>query len=197
MHADLRTAIQPDETTRCEQVRVEPDATMAWNTLVPIPLCRCAPITRATRPPGVSSRLVRCDQPHRFGACHSSRGNVHALDASAPVRREPTIGRKTSLLHVSWLVFAGYYLGTRIGLALTFAPNPISVRWPPNAILLAAMLLVPATVVVDRCHRGGFQPPARGAAGGGAVTMVVCWFISNVTEAVIGELRAACQPGAV
>src|SRR4029078_8702445 len=41
------------------------------------------------------------------------------------------------------LVCAGYYLGARLGLALTFEPLPISVLWPPNAILLATLLLVP------------------------------------------------------
>src|SRR6187402_1944188 len=41
------------------------------------------------------------------------------------------------------LVFAGYYLGAKIGFALTFHPHPVSVLWPPNAILLAALLLAP------------------------------------------------------
>src|SRR4029079_16097446 len=52
------------------------------------------------------------------------------------------------------LVCAGYYLGARLGLARcpavsravcsrTLDPLPISVLWPPNAILLASLLLVP------------------------------------------------------
>ena len=40
-------------------------------------------------------------------------------------------------------VFAGYYLGCKIGFALTFQPHPISVLWPPNSILVAALLLTP------------------------------------------------------
>ena len=47
------------------------------------------------------------------------------------------------LLAVAAVVGAGYYLGAQIGLALTFPPSTTSVLWPPNAILTAALLLVP------------------------------------------------------
>ena len=36
-----------------------------------------------------------------------------------------------------------YYAGAKIGLALTFEPFPLSILWPPNALLLAALLLAP------------------------------------------------------
>jgi two-component system, LuxR family, sensor kinase FixL len=42
------------------------------------------------------------------------------------------------------LVCAGYYAGGWLGIALTFPPIRISSIWPPNAILLAALLLAPA-----------------------------------------------------
>jgi two-component system, LuxR family, sensor kinase FixL len=84
------------------------------------------------------------------------------------------------------LVFIGYYLGAKIGLALTFQPHPISVFWPPNSILLAALLLTPprtwwfvllaafpAHLIAELQSQ---VPPI----------MVVCWFISNCSEAVIG-----------
>ena len=38
------------------------------------------------------------------------------------------------------LVALGYYLGTKIGFVLTFQPHPVSTLWPPNSILLAALL---------------------------------------------------------
>jgi two-component system, LuxR family, sensor kinase FixL len=41
------------------------------------------------------------------------------------------------------LVFAAYFLGVRIGSALTFHPNPVAVLWPANGILLAFLLLAP------------------------------------------------------
>ena len=44
---------------------------------------------------------------------------------------------------IAVLVAAGYYVGAQIGLALTFHPATTSVLWPPNAILTAALLLVP------------------------------------------------------
>jgi two-component system, LuxR family, sensor kinase FixL len=84
------------------------------------------------------------------------------------------------------LVFVGYYLGARVGFALTFHPHPISVFWPPNSILLAALLLTPpriwwflllAAFPAHLVSQLQSQVPP---------TMVVCWFISNCSEAVIG-----------
>src|SRR5262249_18694790 len=43
-------------------------------------------------------------------------------------------------------VFVGYYLGSRVGFALTFYPHPVSVLWPPNSILAAALLLTPPRI---------------------------------------------------
>jgi PAS domain S-box-containing protein len=84
------------------------------------------------------------------------------------------------------LVFAGYYIGARVGFALTFEPHPISVFWPPNSVLLAALLLTPpriwwflllAAFPAHMIAELQFQVPP---------TMVVCWFISNCSEALIG-----------
>ena len=47
------------------------------------------------------------------------------------------------LLIIGLWVFAGYYLGCKIGFALTFQPHPVSVLWPPNSVLVAALLLTP------------------------------------------------------
>src|SRR6266513_2922876 len=87
------------------------------------------------------------------------------------------------------LVFAAYYLGAKIGFALTFRPHPVSVLWPPNSILLAALVLTPVRVwwlillAAFPAHLAAQLqsnvPPA----------MILCWFISNSCEALIG---AAC-----
>jgi PAS domain S-box-containing protein len=84
------------------------------------------------------------------------------------------------------LVFAAYFIGAKLGLALTFQPNPISVLWPPNAILLAALILAPAR----------WWPLLLAAAlpahllaelqGGVPIAMVLAWFVSNAAEALIG-----------
>jgi len=36
---------------------------------------------------------------------------------------------------ISLLVALAYYVGARIGFALTFQPHPVSVLWPPNSIV--------------------------------------------------------------
>src|SRR5262245_65489619 len=97
-------------------------------------------------------------------------------------------------------VFAGYYLGCKIGFALTFQPHPVSVLWPPNSIVVAALLLTPVRlwwfvlVAAFPAHLAAQLqsdvPPL----------MIVCWFISNASEALIGaglmryEIgRASCR----
>src|SRR5690349_3957060 len=93
---------------------------------------------------------------------------------------------ESGVIRAAVLVFIGYYLGARVGFALTFQPHPISVFWPPNSILLAALLLTPprtwwflllAAFPAHLFAELQSQVP---------LTMVVCWFISNCGEAVIG-----------
>ncbi len=101
-----------------------------------------------------------------------------AVSASARIERG-------AVRAAAW-VFVGYYLGARIGFALTFQPHPISVFWPPNSVLLAALLLTPpriwwllllAAFPAHLIAELQSQVPP---------TMIVCWFISNSGEAVIG-----------
>ncbi|HEX5865350.1 MAG TPA: MASE1 domain-containing protein, partial [Casimicrobiaceae bacterium] len=99
----------------------------------------------------------------------------------------PAYSRARATLAAIW-VFGGYYVGAKVGFALTFLPNPISVLWPPNSILFAALLLVPANmwwVVIAAAL------PAHLLAElqvGVPVSMVVSWFVSNASEALIGAL---------
>lgn len=84
------------------------------------------------------------------------------------------------------LVFVGYYLGAKIGFALTFQPHPVSVMWPPNSILLAALLLSPLRrwwllLLAAFCAHFLVQ-----LQSGVPLRMVLCWFISNCSEALIG-----------
>ncbi len=84
------------------------------------------------------------------------------------------------------LVAMGYYVGGKIGFALTFQPHPVSTLWPPNSILLAALLLapkrwwwflllaaLPAHLMVE-------------LNSGVPLPMILCWFISNCCEALLG-----------
>jgi PAS domain S-box-containing protein len=93
------------------------------------------------------------------------------------------------LLRVAAFVFVGYYLGARLGLALTFVPNPVSVLWPPNSVVFAALVLLPVRswwVVAAAALPAHLLAEVQ---GGVPIAMVLCWFVSNMSEAVIG---AAC-----
>ena len=104
--------------------------------------------------------------------------------ASDPVWQSPR--SQQAAIRAGILVFVGYYLGARVGFALTFQPHPISVFWPPNSVLLAALLLTPpriwwflllAAFPAHLIAELQFRVP---------LGMVVCWFISNSCDAIIG-----------
>ena len=84
------------------------------------------------------------------------------------------------------LVFVGYYLGAKLGFALTFRPNPVSVLWPPNAILLAALLLIPPRAWWIMLLAALPAHWATQLQSDVPQTMIMCWFISNACEALIG-----------
>jgi PAS domain S-box-containing protein len=119
----------------------------------------------------------------------SSMESTAALPRSVPgsLRAgEPREGFDWSTIKICLLVFAGYYLGAKLGFALTLRPRPVSVLWPPNAVLLAALLLTPmriwwivllAALPAHWLVQLQSEVPPR---------MVLCWFISNSCEALIG-----------
>ena len=99
---------------------------------------------------------------------------------------EPRVGFDSSTIRICLLVFAGYYFGAKLGFALTLRPRPVSVLWPPNAVLLAALLLTPmrtwwivllAALPAHWLVQLQSEVPPR---------MALCWFISNTCEALIG-----------
>lgn len=105
--------------------------------------------------------------------------------AAVDVPREHGPALESNTL-VALAVFVGYFAGAKLGLVLTFLPNPVSVLWPPNAILFAALLLLPTS----RWWVVAFAAlPAHLAAelqSGIPFSMVGCWFVSNLAEAAIG-----------
>jgi two-component system, LuxR family, sensor kinase FixL len=93
---------------------------------------------------------------------------------------------KSSPLPAGFLAAVAYYLGAKLGFALTLQPQPVSVLWPPNSILLAALLLTPARwwwfifLMVAPAHWAAqlqSDVPQK---------MILCWFVSNGCEALIG-----------
>jgi signal transduction histidine kinase len=101
-------------------------------------------------------------------------------DSSVPVR--PFLRTVNSAL----LVGIGYYVGTRIGFALTPSGQPNSAFWPANAILLAAFLLAPRRIwwafllAVLPAHL------IAQLQAGVPVWTAVGWFVTNTSEALIG-----------
>ena len=64
-----------------------------------------------------------------------------SIQSAARNANTPSAVFDRHLLTIGLWVFAGYYLGCKIGFALTFQPHPVSVLWPPNSVLVAALLL--------------------------------------------------------
>ena len=87
---------------------------------------------------------------------------------------------------IALFVFASYFLGAKIGFALTFQPHPVSVLWPPNSILLAALLLTPVRIWWVVLLAAFPAHLAVQLDSGVPPTMILCWFISNSCEALIG-----------
>ena len=97
-------------------------------------------------------------------------------------RREQLLRTAAGML----LVSSAYYAGANVGFALTFQPHPVSPLWPPNSILLAALLL-------SRTRSWPFLLLAVFPVhllvqlnAGIPLAMILCWFVSNCTEALMG-----------
>jgi len=82
-----------------------------------------------------------------------------------------------------------YYLGAKVGTAFTPSAEPVSVLWPPNAILLGALLSTPRTIWPIILLAALPAHLAVELNSGVPLRMVLSWFVSNGTEAVFG---AAC-----
>jgi len=84
------------------------------------------------------------------------------------------------------LVGIGYYVGTRIGFVFTPPGQPNSTFWPPNAILLAALLFAPRRIwwilllAVLPAHL--FAQLQTGVP----LWTAVGWFLTNTGEALVG-----------
>jgi two-component system, LuxR family, sensor kinase FixL len=96
------------------------------------------------------------------------------------------VHRTLSPVVAALLVGVSYYVGSRIGFAWTPSGHPNSSFWPPNAILLAALLLAPrrawwtfflAVLPAHMFAQLQIGVPVWTAAG---------WFITNSFEAFIG-----------
>jgi len=84
------------------------------------------------------------------------------------------------------VVAIGYYVAARLGFAFTLQPHPISTLWPPNALLMAALLLTPPRswwVLLAAALPAHLLAELQ---SGVPLAMVLGWFASNCSEALIG-----------
>ena len=101
------------------------------------------------------------------------------------VRRGASVARDA--LAVA-LVALSYFVGTRIGFALTTGDMPIATFWPPNAILLASFLLAPTGlwwVFVLALLPAHFVEQLR---QGVPFATALGWFAGNSGEALLGAI---------
>jgi signal transduction histidine kinase/integral membrane sensor domain MASE1 len=106
--------------------------------------------------------------------------------------REPAdgAGRQPLLapVQVALIVGLAYYAGSVAGLALRIPPATPSLMWPPNAILTAALLLVPLRQWWA-CFLGAFVSHMVVQQGvGWPWPLIVALFATNCLEALIGAV---------
>ena len=107
----------------------------------------------------------------------SDRGTALAL---APASYRASI--------IALLVAISYYVGSQIGFLLTPADTPIATFWPPNAILLAALLLTSPRIwwvlilAVFPAHL--FIQLRTGIP----LISALLWFVGNTGEALLGAV---------
>ena len=96
------------------------------------------------------------------------------------------------------LVSVGYYAGGVLALSVRFPPSGISIIWPPNAILLAALLLSPPrtwgwyllAILPTHLHLvANFQP-------GVSKLVTLTQFAGNTLQAVVAALAVRRYAGA-
>jgi PAS domain S-box-containing protein len=95
-------------------------------------------------------------------------------------------GRRRRLVFGAIATGVGYYLGAKIGFALTASAEPISTLWPPNAILMGALLLAPVNawlpILLGTLPAHLLVELQKGIP----IPMALSWFVSNCAEALIG-----------
>lgn len=109
---------------------------------------------------------------------------------SSRQRSEPVWDGHRRQVLVVLLVAAAYYAGGLFGLAVRVPPSRIAIIWPPNAILLAALLLSPprlwpwymAAVLPAHLH-------VTALFGSGVpIVTALCQYIGNIAQALLAAI---------
>jgi signal transduction histidine kinase len=102
-------------------------------------------------------------------------------------RASSTLPRETLAAVMLLLAFSlTYYCGVRIGFAFTLSANAVSLLWPPNAILLAALLLSPPRAWGWLLLAALPAHLISELSAGVPLLMASCWYFSNLSEALLG-----------
>jgi two-component system sensor histidine kinase UhpB len=109
-------------------------------------------------------------------------------DLGTEERYRPCVPRRHHPLAYALLVSVAYYVGAKLGFALTFHPYPVSFLWPPNAVLLAILLRTPRRVWGILLLAAFLAHVVVQLESGVPLRMILCWFVSNASEALIGAI---------
>src|SRR5215475_666390 len=113
-----------------------------------------------------------------------------AVDAVfLPGGSNKTVGAVVPSAVIGLVVAFAYYVGCQVGFLLKPSGSPVATFWPPNAILLAALLLAPRRIwwVLLAAVLPAHLLAQLGA--GVPLTSALSWFVGNAGEALLG---AAC-----
>src|SRR5262245_60088697 len=96
------------------------------------------------------------------------------------------LGARFRQVRAAVLVALGYYVGAKIGVALTPEPTSVSTLWPPDAILLAGLVLTPVRSWVAVCAAAFVAHFAVQLEGGTPLPMILGRYLSSSTGALVG-----------
>ena len=115
------------------------------------------------------------------------RAGINSL-LGLPRSDAPVVAPAFHTLIVALLVAISYFAGSQIGFLLTPASTPIATFWPPNAILLAVLLLSPPRIW---CVLALAVLPAHlliQLRTGIPLISSLVWFVGNTGEALLGAI---------
>jgi PAS domain S-box-containing protein len=91
-------------------------------------------------------------------------------------------------IRAALLVALGYYVGAKIGIALTLESTSVSTLWPPNAILLAGLVLTPVRFWVAVCAATFVAHLAVQLEGSIPLAMILGRYVSTSAGALVGAV---------
>jgi len=104
-------------------------------------------------------------------------------DLTSYVRSVPDLARPAV---VGLLIAGAYFAAAEIGIALTLRPAPVSTLWPPNAVVMAILLLTPARLWWAVLLAALPAHLAVELRAGIPLPMTLSWFASNSIDALLG-----------